>query len=111
MKPFNEQLEDFKNYLITVRSTFKQIKTNKKIIYYNMACGFDIETSSFYQDFIVKPENKRAIMYAWKFGIEEKSVKGRTWEQLVILIHAVTDILELSIDFIKNLQMLLSVQL
>lgn len=98
MKPFNEQLEDFKNYLITVRSTFKQIKTNKKIIYYNMACGFDIETSSFYQDFIVKPENKRAIMYAWKFGIEEKSVKGRTWEQLVILIHAVTDILELSID-------------
>ena len=98
MKPFNEQLDDFKRYLITVKDSFKQIKTNQKITYYNMACGFDIETSSFYENFIVKPENKRAIMYAWKFGIEDGSVKGRTWEQLVILIHAVTEILELSSD-------------
>ena len=98
MKPFEEQLKSFKEYLITVKSTFKQIKTNKKIIYYNMACGFDIETSSFYENFIQKPENKRAIMYAWKFGIEDGSVIGRTWEQLVILIHAVTEILNLSTD-------------
>ena len=98
MKIFSQQLNDFKSYLETVKSTFKQIKTNKKITYYNIACGFDIETSSFYDNLIVKPENKRAIMYAWKFGIEDGSVIGRTWEELVILIHAVTDILGLSLD-------------
>ena len=108
MKIFSQQLEDFKSYLNTAKSTFKQIKTNKKIIYYNIACGFDIETSSFYDNLIVKPENKRAIMYAWKFGIEDASVIGRTWEELVILIHAVTDILSLSLDrrlicFVHNL--------
>lgn len=108
MKPFEEQLNDFKNYLITEKSNFKQIKTNKKIIYYNVACGFDIETSSFYEDFIQKPENKRAIMYAWKFAIEDGAIKGRTWEQLVILIHSVTEILNLSVDrrlicFVHNL--------
>ena len=98
MKTFNEQLNDFKNYLITVKSTFKQIKTNKKVIYYNIACGFDIETSSFYENFIQKPENKRAIMYAWKFGIEDGAVIGRTWEQLIILIHLITEILDLSTE-------------
>ena len=108
MKIFSQQLEDFKSYLNTAKSTFKQIKTNKKITYYNIACGFDIETSSFYDNLIVKPENKRAIMYAWKFGIEDASVIGRTWEELVILIHAVTDILSLSLDrrlicFVHNL--------
>ena len=98
MKSFEKQLIDFKNYLITVKNSFKQIKTNKKIIYYNVASGFDIETSSFYENFIQRPENKRAIMYAWKFGIEDGAVIGRTWEQLVILIHAVTEILELTTD-------------
>lgn len=108
MKIFSQQLKDFKDYLNTAKSTFKQIKTNKKITYYNIACGFDIETSSFYDNLIVKPENKRAIMYAWKFGIEDASVIGRTWEELVILIHAITDILNLSLDrrlicFVHNL--------
>lgn len=98
MKTFSKQLEEFKEYLITVKDTYKKIKTNKKITYYNMACGFDIETSSFYEDLIMKPENKRAIMYAWKFGIEDKSVIGRTWEELVILIHSITEILELSLE-------------
>ena len=98
MKTFSKQLEEFKEYLITVKDTYKKIKTNKKITYYNMACGFDIETSSFYENLIMIPENKRAIMYAWKFGIEDKSVIGRTWEELVILIHSITDILELSLE-------------
>lgn len=95
---FNNQLEEFKTYLITVRDNYKIIKTNKKLFYYNVACGFDIETSSFYENLIMIPENKRAIMYAWKFGIENKSVIGRTWEELIILIHAVVEILELSLE-------------
>ena len=92
---FNPRLKDFRLSLISLKDTFKQIKTNKKITYYNIACGFDIETSSFYQDFIVRPENKRAIMYAWKFGIDNISIKGRTWEELQLLIFNVNQILEL----------------
>ena len=47
-------------------------------------------------------------MYAWKFAIEDGAIKGRTWEQLVILIHSVTEILNLSVDrrlicFVHNL--------
>ena len=95
---FSSKLNEFRLSLIALKDTFKQIKTNKKIIYYNVACGFDIETSSFYQDFIQKPENKRAIMYAWKFGIEDISIIGRTWDQLIALTNIVTEILELSED-------------
>lgn len=95
---FNESFNNFRLQLISLKDTFKQIKNNKKITYYNIACGFDIETSSFYENFVVKPENKRSIMYAWKFGIEDLSIKGRTWEQLVILIHSITEILELSTE-------------
>ena len=98
MTSFNQQLNEFKSYLITAKEQYRKIKTNKKIIYYNMACGFDIETSSFYDNAIIKPENKRALMYAWKFGIEDKSVIGRTWEELIILIHSITEILELNKD-------------
>ena len=96
MKTFSKQLEDFKKYLITEKPNFKQIKNNKKIIYYNVACGFDIETSSFYENAIIKPENKRAIMYAWKFGIEDGSIIGRTWEEYIIVVNTVSQILELS---------------
>ena len=98
MTTFNNDLERFKTLLSSSLPSFKQIKTNKKTIYYNVACGFDIETSSFYENFIQRPENKRAIMYAWKFAIEDISIIGRTWEQLVILIHAITEILNLSLD-------------
>lgn len=105
---FNTDFDKFKESLISLKSNFKQIRTNKKITYYNVACGFDIETSSFYENFIEKPENKRAIMYAWKFAIEDISIIGRTWEQLVILIHSITEILELSLErrlicFVHNL--------
>ena len=87
---FINKLNEFRLSLKLQKDSFKQIKTNKKIIYYNVACGFDIETSSFYQDFIKKPENKRAIMYAWKFAIEDITIIGRTWEQLIELTNIIT---------------------
>ena len=95
---FPKHLQEFRLSLISLKSTFKQIKTNKKITYYNIPCGFDIETSSFYENFIQKPENKRSLMYAWKFGISNLSIKGRTWEQLMILSNVITEVLELSED-------------
>ena len=41
------------------------IKTNKKIEYINLPCGFDIETTSYKVDDV-----KTAFMYVWMFGID-----------------------------------------
>ena len=56
------------------------IKTNKKIEYINLPCGFDIETTSYKVD-----ENKAAFMYVWMLGIDHgKGVYyGRTWEEFL----------------------------
>ena len=47
-------------------------------------------------------------MYAWKFAIEDISIIGRTWEQLIALTDMITQILELSTEkriicFVHNL--------
>ncbi|MBO7716233.1 MAG: hypothetical protein J6S85_21895 [Methanobrevibacter sp.] len=60
--------------------------------------SFDIETSSFYDNLIIKPENKRGLMYAWVFCIEDYPIIGRTWEDMLYLFDLVTEILELSIE-------------
>ncbi|MDE7089196.1 MAG: hypothetical protein K2O54_03670, partial [Prevotella sp.] len=71
------------------------IRDNKKIEYYNIPAGFDIEVSSFYQGDRV-PENKRAIMYIWQLGIFNKVTYGRTWESLSLLINAIKTVMGLN---------------
>lgn len=44
--------------------------------YYNVASAFDIETTSFYDG-----EMKRGTMYAWVFGLNGRTVIGRTWKE------------------------------
>ena len=56
---------------------FKYIKSNKKISYLNVACSFDIESSSFYDE----DGNKRACMYAFTLNINGKHIEGRTWDE------------------------------
>ena len=60
----------------------------KKIKYINMACGFDIETSSTYVN-----DNKFAFMYIWTFGLDVDGKDyiffGRTWEEFKTLIDDV----------------------
>lgn len=53
------------------------VKVRGKDYYYNVACSFDIETSSF----IDSDGNKAACMYIWMLGIDGYCVTGRTWEQ------------------------------
>ena len=43
---------------------------------YNLACSFDIETSS-----IMYQGEKVAFMYIWMFQIEDVAVCGRTWSE------------------------------
>lgn len=57
---------------------FKQISKNK-VKYYNCAASFDIETSSFYNDY----GEKQANMYIWMLNISGLTCIGRTWEELL----------------------------
>ena len=107
-KEFSSNLNNFRTYLIALRLRTKQIKTNKKLTYYNVASTFDIEASSFYDNFIIKPENKRALMYAWIFGIDDFTIMGRTWDDYIELTRILEEELQLSsekrlIIFVHNL--------
>ena len=70
------------------------VRDNKKVEYYNVPAGFDIEVSSFYQG-EKKPENKRGIMYIWQFGIFNLVTTGRTWKEFEVLISMLQKILSL----------------
>lgn len=71
------------------------VRDNKKVEYYNVPSGFDIEVSSFYQG-EKKPENKRALMYIWQFGIYNYVTTGRTWEEFIKLLSVLRRILFLN---------------
>ena len=64
----------------------------KKIKYYNCACSFDIETSSFYIN-----DEERACMYAWAVCLNRLCIYGREWWEFVELINTLHDILKTSI--------------
>lgn len=68
-----------------------KLKTN--IQYYNIECGFDIETTS-----NTINGNKYAHMYIWMFGIGNSIYYGRTWEQFFELLQALIDKLDLSVE-------------
>ena len=87
----NNAIEEFKLYLRALKSTIQIIKTNKKIEYYNIPACFDIEASSFYDNFVVRPENKRSLMYAWVFGIDDTVILARTWKQFTDIIDFISE--------------------
>ena len=55
--------------------------------YYNIECGFDIETTSTYID-----GNKTAWMYEWTLGIKNTIIIGRTWKEFVNTINMLQNI-------------------
>lgn len=59
---------------------YTTIKTNKKVEYINLACGFDIETTSVYVG-----ETKAAFSYVWMIsvGVNSPVYYGRTWEDFI----------------------------
>lgn len=72
------------------------VKDNKNSIWYNVPAAFDIETTSFYANGIHAPENKRAVMYHWQFGIDDFVTYGRTWEEFTTFVELLSAILDLS---------------
>lgn len=71
------------------------IKTNKKIEYLNIPCGFDIETSSTY-----KQGEKVSFIYAWGFsiGVEAPVYYGRSWEQFLELCNYLQEVYSLNTE-------------
>ena len=67
---------------------------NKKIKYYNLPCAFDIEASSFYNEY----EEKVGLMYEWSFGINGVVIIGRSWTEFINLLNTLVKILHLSTD-------------
>lgn len=72
---------------------FKTVKNNKKVEFYNIEAGFDIETTS-----LKVGDDKRAFMYVWQIGIgyQNRVFYGRTWLEFVDLMEQLSDYLELS---------------
>lgn len=89
--------------MVTIKEFFSQLEKmslpvvtdNKRITWYNVPASFDIETSSFY-DGEKLPENKRAIMYIWQFGINDLVTYGRTWEEFKVFLDMLSFVLNLS---------------
>lgn len=75
---------------------YEVIRTNKKIEYINIECGFDIETTSM----MVNDDEKVAFMYLWTFGIkDEKHIHmGRNWEDFLLLLEDVKEHFKLDVD-------------
>ena len=70
------------------------VKNNKNIEYFNIPAAFDIEVTSFY-DGERLPENKRAIMYVWQFGIYNLVTTGRTWGEFLAFCRVLRKVLHL----------------
>lgn len=68
-------------------------KDDKQATYYNVSAAFDIETTSFYDE-----DEKRATMYAWVFGLNGRTIIGRTWQQFLVLYGQLVDQLHLNAD-------------
>lgn len=89
MRPYTDLL----NKLDDLEIDF--IKTNKKVELSNVACGFDIETTS-----TTVQGEKSAFMYIWQFGINhgEAIYYGRYWCEFVQVCNALTERFKLGKD-------------
>lgn len=77
--------DDYKNDLarfLNINCIYDLV-SKKKIEYVNIACSFDIETSSFYEK-----NEKRSVMYIWQFAINDDVLIGRTWGDFISLLRA-----------------------
>lgn len=91
---------EFLSGLIENLAALNTVTSNKQETFFNIPAGFDIETSSFYNE----KDLKTAIMYEWTFGIgwvandsfQTMITYGRTWRQFEVFLDAVALILDLN---------------
>lgn len=81
----------FSRFIAEALQGTRTTKDNKRNMYFNVPCAFDIETSSFVED-----GEKRGCMYLWAFGLNGLVLYGRTWPEFMQLCQQLSDILGLS---------------
>lgn len=79
--------------LDNIFNSAKIIRTNKQVRYYNLACSFDIESTSYMQD-----DKKTAFMYIWMFQVENLAVYGRTWQEYQNFMFRLSNRYHLNVD-------------
>lgn len=92
---YTTDLDDF--IAIVSRETYVkkwQYKKQGGFYYYNVACSFDIETSSFYNEKF----EKQSIMYIWQFCFNGHCIIGRTWKQFLLLLFKLQTALNISLQ-------------
>ena len=94
---------DIKSILSTHVENAPTITNNKKQVYYNIPCSFDIESTSFYMN-----GQKHAIMYEWTLGLNGAVMIGRTWGEFMEVYRVITETLRTYTDrrlviYIQNL--------
>lgn len=89
---YSEALEvsEFVKIIESEAREYSISRKKKGAKYYELACAFDIETSSWYEI-----GEKRACMYIWQFGINGHVCIGRTWQEFMKLYRAICDALSL----------------
>lgn len=78
--------DNIEAFLVHTCGHIEPPKSNRKVRYLQVACSFDIETTSF-----MVGEEKRATMYEWTFGLNGGVIYGRTWEEWKILYTKVVE--------------------
>ena len=71
------------------------IKSNKKIVYYNLPASYDIETTSFNRQSSQLESEKVAIMYEWTLGINGQVMIGRSWYDFMNVMDKISSQLDL----------------
>lgn len=76
---------------------------NKKTEYLELACAFDIETTTIEPPYTLDKNGNKVykyqpygFMYHWQFCIEDLVFFGRTWAEFVIFLERVKSVLELN---------------
>ena len=59
----------------------------RKARYVNVIGGFDVETSTIYDD----DGNPHSFMYLWQFAIEDRAYCGRTWDEFKVFLGILED--------------------
>ena len=76
---------------VACETLVKQRKKTGDILYYNIPCAFDIETTS-----LTQQGEKYAFMYVWQMGIKDYLFYGRTWDEFLQALAIIRDSLQLS---------------
>lgn len=91
---------DYKNFPFEIFKNAplhtKRGKTADRIKYYDLACSFDIETTTIIND------DPYAFMYQWQYCIEDYVFMGKTWEDFMEFNTMLSKNLELGIEMVEG---------